>query len=431
MLAVIKNCKELDYKVLDKTLRDIQYLTCKASNRAMQMYYKWEHEKIEHKNKHGIYPVDKEMFGKTYRAVVEAEMKAIMNTVNTANVSQTNSFIHDKWKADKKDILNYRKSVASFKLDMPVYLKNSSYKVSQGNNGFEITCSLFNRAYQKENDIKQLTFTLEKLDGNKKATLNKIMSGIYKQGSMQIVKNRKNKWCLLISFGFEAEEKGLDPNRIVGVDVGITNALTMQIWDNNLQEWDRLAWRNCILDGKELIHYRQKIEARRIALLRNSKIAEESTGKAGHGRTTRIKAIDHLSEKTKNFRDTLNHKYSKYVVDFAVKNNCGSIQMEDLSGYSEGVSETFLKNWSYYDLQQKIQYKADEVGIAVNFIDPQYTSLRCSQCGNIHKENRDCKNNQAKFECVKCGHKENADINASKNIALPNIEDIINEQFTK
>ncbi|WP_186430055.1 hypothetical protein [Clostridium sp. BSD9I1] len=37
ILVVIKSCKELECKKLDKTLRDIEYLTCKASNKAMQM----------------------------------------------------------------------------------------------------------------------------------------------------------------------------------------------------------------------------------------------------------------------------------------------------------------------------------------------------------------------------------------------------------
>jgi putative transposase len=385
----------------------------------------WEYQKVEYKNIYGEYPNEKEMHGKTYRNVVESEMKLIMNTINTSNVGQTNAFVMKKWNTDKKDIMNYKKSLANFKLSMPIYIKNSSYKIIKTSTGYEVNCAIFN----KSQELKHLTFIIDKLDGNKKTTLNKLMGGKYKQGAAQIIRDNKGKWHMTLSFSFEMEKKELDINRIVGIDVGITNALTMQIWDNNLQEWDRLSWVKCVLDGKELIHYRQKIEARRIALLKNSKVAEENTGKAGHGRTKRIEATSHMSEKVKHFRDTLNHKYSKYVVDFAVKHNCGCIQIEDLSGFGEGISETLLKNWSYFDLQQKIKYKADENGIEINFINPKYTSLRCSSCGSIDKENRDCKNNQAKFECIVCGHNENADINASKNISLPRIEEIIKEQL--
>lgn len=427
ILVIIKNCKELEYIVMDKTLSEIQFLTCKASNKAMQMYYTWENEKIEYKNKYGEYPKEQEKFGKTYRNVVEGQMKSIMSTINTSNISQVNSFIMKKWNTDKKDILNYKKSIANFKHNMPIYLKNSSYKIYKGNNRYEINCAMFNKSM----DLKHLTFSIDKLDGNKKVTLNKLINGVYKQGSAQIVRNNKGKWCMLISFEFEAENKNLNKNRVVGIDVGIINSLTMQIWDDNLKEWDRIAWNKCVLDGRELIHLRQKIQARRIALLKNSKLASENRGKAGHGKIKRLESINTINKKIENFRDTLNHKYSKYVVDFAIKNSCGFIQMEDLSGYGKDVNITLLKNWSYYDLQQKIKYKAMEKGISVKFINPYCTSLRCSRCGNISKENRDCKNNQAKFKCTACGCEENADINAAKNISLPNIENVIKEQIKK
>ncbi|WP_186430056.1 hypothetical protein [Clostridium sp. BSD9I1] len=182
-------------------------------------------------------------------------MKSIMNGINTSNVGQTNAFAMKKWNTDKRDILNYRKSVASFKFDMPIYLKNTSCKVYQGNSVYEIDCAIFN----KSQDLKHLAFTIDKLDGNKKVALNKIISGICKLGVMQIIKNKKNKWCVFISFGFKVEKKELNHNRTVGVNVGITNNLTMQIWDDDLKEWDRIAWKNCVLDGEKLIHYRQKI----------------------------------------------------------------------------------------------------------------------------------------------------------------------------
>lgn len=76
-------------------------------------------------------------------------------------------------------------------------------------------------------------------------------------------------------------------------------------------------------------------------------------------------------------------------------------------------------------MQNKITYKANENGIEVIKINPKYTSKRCSVCGNIHMDNRNCKENQADFTCKICGHHENADINASKNIAIPLVDKII------
>jgi transposase len=67
-----------------------------------------------------------------------------------------------------------------------------------------------------------------------------------------------------------------------------------------------------------------------------------------------------------------------------------------------------------------------EFNIEVEFIKPQYTSQRCNKCGCIDKENRQT---QEQFVCTTCGHKDNADRNASRNIAYPNIQEIIEEQL--
>lgn len=75
----------------------------------------------------------------------------------------------------------------------------------------------------------------------------------------------------------------------------------------------------------------------------------------------------------------------------------------------------------------KIEYKAKEFGIDIIYINPKYTSKRCSKCGCIHINNRNGKVDQAKFECKVCNYKDNADINASKNISTPNIDKIIED----
>lgn len=425
---VLNKCNELNWKDLNKILWEIQKVTFKACNEMMRMYYLWDKEKFDYKEEHGEYPNEKEMFGKQYKNVVEEKNKEIMYMCNTSNTGQTNQIIEKKYKDLRNKILSGEISLPTFKRDTPIYLKNSSYAIRKIDNNYEVELRLFNKEYKNkykdEYGFTVLTFELSKLNGNELATLNKIISGQYKQGMSQLKQNKKGKWCLTLSFGFEVEKKPLDYNRILGVDLGIVNTATLSIWDNNYRTWDRIKWNNRVIDGKEIIHFRQKIEQRRLSILRASKLEEYNIGKAGHGRKTRTKSIDKLTGKVEDFRNTYNHKISRYIVDFAVKNNCGVIQMENLSGFSQHVDETFLKQWSYFDLQSKVKYKAEEVGIEFKLINPKYTSQRCSNCGNIDSDNRNCKTNQEKFECTACGHKENADINASKNIALPDIEEI-------
>lgn len=47
-------------------------------------------------------------------------------------------------------------------------------------------------------------------------------------------------------------------------------------------------------------------------------------------------------------------------------------------------------------------------------VNPAYTSQTCNACGHVAPENRE---SQAVFRCVTCGHQDNADVNAARNIA--------------
>ena len=74
-----------------------------------------------------------------------------------------------------------------------------------------------------------------------------------------------------------------------------------------------------------------------------------------------------------------------------------------------------INNWSFFQLEQFLTYKAAAKGVGVVFVDARYTSQRCSKCGHIKKANRKY---QSIFKCRKCGFSHNADLNAAKNICL-------------
>ncbi|MBK5452014.1 transposase [Bacillus sp. TH22] len=52
-------------------------------------------------------------------------------------------------------------------------------------------------------------------------------------------------------------------------------------------------------------------------------------------------------------------------------------------------------------------------GKKVIAVNPHCTSQTCSKCEHVSKENR---KSQSEFECVSCGYKGNADVNAALNI---------------
>lgn len=75
-----------------------------------------------------------------------------------------------------------------------------------------------------------------------------------------------------------------------------------------------------------------------------------------------------------------------------------------------------------------LRWNAEKYGVELIRPNPAYTSQRCSKCGFISRENRPKKKKgQAHFQCVHCGHHENADKNAARNMSIFGIEDLIRE----
>ena len=72
-----------------------------------------------------------------------------------------------------------------------------------------------------------------------------------------------------------------------------------------------------------------------------------------------------------------------------------------------------LSNFGKRIIEEKFKSINEKYGIVITEVNPAYTSQTCSKCGYIEKKNR---KSQETFICGFCGKKQNADINASKNI---------------
>ena len=108
---------------------------------------------------------------------------------------------------------------------------------------------------------------------------------------------------------------------------------------------------------------------------------------------------------------------SKQLVEEAKRHNCGIIRMEQLKDI-RNKTKTWNKHlnrmvagWSFYQLQQFVTYKAASHSIAIELINPKYTSQTCHQCLNLGSRKGEL------FSCTTCGE-EHADVNAAFVIAL-------------
>lgn len=108
------------------------------------------------------------------------------------------------------------------------------------------------------------------------------------------------------------------------------------------------------------------------------------------------------------------HCISKAIVDFAMGNNIALIRMEKLCGIRASTSTSrknrgYIHKWSFYRLQNFIEYKARREGIAVEYINPYKTSQVCPVCGRINKAD------DRHYVC-ECGYKAHRDIVGAINI---------------
>jgi putative transposase len=118
----------------------------------------------------------------------------------------------------------------------------------------------------------------------------------------------------------------------------------------------------------------------------------------------------------KNFRTAIN-TISRQIVSFAESLGSG-IKFEKLFSAHYTPYKTLLgqyqfsfENGSFYSLQRLVEKRASERGVEVLYVDPAFTSKRCSRCGNYGRRSK------KRFECPHCGHSAHADVNAAFNIA--------------
>ena len=199
----------------------------------------------------------------------------------------------------------------------------------------------------------------------------------------------------------------VNEDKVLGVDLGVNTAATCAV---NYNTYSRKYIGGSIIARRKEEYKRLLSEEQRIATV---------TTKNGHGRKVKSKHPKRIRNKRGNFAETTNRVIAKEIVTYAKKMGCGVIKFEDLSGFrAKYCKDKFLENWTYYQLQNFTEQCALQNNIKIEYVDPKHTSQTCSECGYCDTENRPKDKMGAKyFKCLKCGHSEDADFNAAKNIA--------------
>lgn len=323
--------------------------------------------------------------------------------------------IHSNFKKDAADVKRGERAIRNFKKGMPIpFPWTKSIKIENEDSEFYLRWYnglRFHLMFGKDRSNNRLIV-------QRCLKMDKDYEGEYKMcnSSIQFVKrDGKPKFFLLLVVNVPQEHVELDKKIVVGVDLGINSPA--YVATNATMERKQIGRRETFLNARMAFQRRYK------------SLQRLQTTAGGRGRKKKLEPLERLRKAEHNWVHTQNHLFSREVVQFAVKARAATIHMEDLSGFgkdndgnADERKEFVLRNWSYYELQTMIAYKAEKYGIKVEKIRPAYTSRTCSWCGHEGFRKGEifiCENPA----CEKCGEKENADYNAARNIA--NSNDII------
>ena len=211
---------------------------------------------------------------------------------------------------------------------------------------------------------------------NNEAIIDRCISGEYKLCSSSIafqkVVNREtgkkqNKLFLYICVDIPKKEVELNPKKKMFCYLGIEHPITFNYEVQAKNIFDSGVKWSTIGNKEEFVYRRVQIQA----LLKRCQINCKYS-KGGQGRKRKLQALDRFKEKEKNYVQTKLHKYSRELVDIAVKNHIGTIVLVNQTPREDEAKEAnqkgeplLLRNWSYYGLKTMITYKASMVGIKV------------------------------------------------------------------
>ena len=210
-----------------------------------------------------------------------------------------------------------------------------------------------------------------------------------KAKTLTIKKMKSQEWYITIAV--EKEDKPLISNNKpkVGIDLGISQYVALS--DNTIHQNAKIT----------------KHQKNRLRLL------QQNVSRKRKGSRNRKKAVIRFarySEHIARIRQDCLHKLSYNLV-----HSYSFIAYEDLEipnmvknrRYAKSISECSWGNFT-----QMLQYKAESAGCVAVTVNPQHTTMTCSNCGNMQRMSI----SQRTFICEKCGMRKDRDINASVNI---------------
>jgi len=258
----------------------------------------------------------------------------------------------------------------------------------------------YDLVWNRDYSLKEDRFSVNTLTGRLEVpffskAMEKYFDDSYQFGTAKLVWKHK-KWFLHIPVTHEVDDVAdTEIKNVIGVDRGINFVVTT--YDSK--------HKTTFVNGRSIKQKRAQYAAVR------KQLQQRQTPSARR----RLKTI---GSRENRWMADVNHQISKALVE---NNPKGTLfVLEDLTGVRSATERIALRHryvsvsWSFYDLEQKLAYKAQRYGSKVIEVNPSYTSQTCPMCGHIDRNSRDKKHHI--FHCTNCGYESNDDRIAAMNL---------------
>jgi transposase len=220
--------------------------------------------------------------------------------------------------------------------------------------------------------------------------------------SYRVTRDRSGRWH--IAFAAIPEPIPIPgTGEVVGVDRGVKHAVALSTGD--LSSPARLRPK----EAERLLRLQRRLARARKGSNRRGKVKAAIARLKAREADRRKDWVEKTSTNLARRFDVI--RFENLNVRAMTKSARGTVEkpgrnVRQKAGLNRGI---LANGWSA--LLTRTEQKAPG---RVEKINPAYTSQTCNACKHVAKESRQ---SQSDFRCVACGHTDNADINAAKNIA--------------
>lgn len=382
--------------------RELQHRYIAACNRVSQWIFEHDFELTQRKVHDALYYDLRDEF-KLLAQITQSVIRTVISrykTVQTKMKSTPYTFRDKNTGArySERRTIEWLQKPIAFNQPVAVLLRNRDYSVK-----------------------KEQRYSIATLTGREtvpyivsdSAYFNKFTDGSWAFGAAELIE-RHNKWYLHIAVSKEVVEFDKSSvQHVVGIDRGLRQLVT---------SYDEQG-KTHFFTGQDVMKTRRKFKRLRQQL--QSKNTKSSK-----------KRSSNINQRENRWMSDVNHQISKALVDYYGSNTL--FVLEDLTNV-RFATEKHAKSrryeavsWAFYDLEQKLSYKATEASSLVIKVARQYTSQRCPKCGTINKESRLHVTHE--YCCQNCNYRSNDDRVAAMNIqhlGTEYIAGVENPRFTK